>query len=274
MDRHSTREKLQARLDDLTRRWWLYPLLLLLFMIPAYTDRGYDPRGSMDLIAAVLSRPLIASFPVLFPIAKAIPVLLIAGAFGLGNRLRSLFNVYAALLHLALALLQTTAVTEQYGFAVITGNLALILVVALLWIWEVFSGRNDFEPRGRPLWRWWVMPLAAVALLAPLNTSTMSPDFRLATLLANESGLTYCMMTPAFLAVLILLYPRVNLALLRVASFVGMCFAAMNMLTWFVVTPSGWWMGVLHIPLAVTSLYAFVLSQRKIAGRRAEEKRS
>ena len=59
-----------------------------------------------------------------------------------------------------------------------------------------------------------------------------------------------------------LYYPSVNLALLRVSSFVGMLFGAVNMLVWFFVMPVGWWMGVLHIPLLTISLYAFILAQR------------
>jgi len=90
----------------------------------------------------------------------------------------------------------------------------------------------------------------------------MSPDFSPARLLTNESGLTYCMMTPVILAVMTLYHPTVNPAVLRVTSFVGMLFGAVNMLVWFVVMPSAWWMGVLHIPLLMISIYAFVLGFR------------
>jgi len=39
-----------------------------------------------------------------------------------------------------------------------------------------------------------------------------------------------------------------------------MIIGAMNILMWFVVIPSAWWMGVLHIPLLTISIYAFVLA--------------
>jgi len=71
------------------------------------------------------------------------------------------------------------------------------------------------------------------------------------------------MMTPVILAVLTLYHPTVNLAVLRVSSFVGMMVGAVNMFVWFVVIPSAWWMGVLHIPLVVISVYAFVLAHLK-----------
>ena len=80
-------------------------------------------------------------------------------------------------------------------------------------------------------------------------------------MLSNEAGLTCCMMTPVVLAVLTLFHPTVNLAVLRVSSFMGMLLGAVNMIVWFFVQPWGWWMGVMHIPLVVISVYGFVLGQ-------------
>ncbi len=260
MNTGATQRRVQARLDAMTGNWWLYPLLLLLFFIPPYVSGGYGPGNPMDLVMQVLSEPLIYAFPALMPVAKAIPIVLFAGVIVLGNRMRRAFNLYAALLYVALACLQSTAITDQQGLVVLSGNLALILVVGLLWIWELFAQRNDFEPRSRPLWRWWVAPMALLALLGPVDADTISPDFSPVRLLTSESGLTYCMMTPVILALLTLYYPTVNRALLRVTAFVGMVFGLLNLVTWFVLEPWGWWMGVLHIPLLVISVYAFVLA--------------
>jgi hypothetical protein len=257
---------MQARLDRLTRKWWLYPLLLLLFFIPTYASQGYDPRDSMDLIGEVLADPLIYAFPVLMPVAKIVSVILIAGVLAYGNRMRRVFNVYVAALYLALAFLQTAGVTDAYGFVVLSGNLALVLIVALVWVWEVVAERNNFAPRRHRLWKWWVAPLAVLALLAPVDARTMSPDFSPARLLTNEAGLTYCMMTPVVLAVLTLFYPAVNRTVLRVHSFAGIVLGAVNMVVWFVLEPWGWWMGVMHIPLVVISVYAFVLGHLRAEG--------
>lgn len=259
---NSIREKVQDRLDALTRRWWFYPLLLLLFFIRPYASEGYEPRESLDVILQALSHPLIFGYSVLMPIAKAIPVVVIAGVLVLGNRMRRVFSGYVAVLYTALAFYQHAALTDSYGLVVVSGNLALILPVALLWAWETLTESNDFEPRQRPPWRWWVAPLAVLALLAPIDASTMSPDFSPLRLLTNESGLTYCMMTPAIIAVMTLYHPTVNLAVLRASSFVGIIFGVVNTVVWFVVMPSGWWMGVLHIPLLVISIYAFALGLR------------
>jgi hypothetical protein len=253
--------RIQGKLDTVTKKWWLYLLLLLLFFIPTYASKSYDPRQSVDLIGQVLSAPLIYAFPILMPIAKIVTVILIVGVFVYGNKMRRAFNVYVGVLYLALAFLQTAAVTDTYGLVVISGNLALVLIVALMWVWEVIVERNDFEKRKHPLWRWWVAPLVVVSLLAPVDASTMSPDFSPVRMLTNEAGLTFCMMTPVVLAVLTLFHPTVNPAVLRVSSFAGILLGVVNMIVWFAIESWGWWMGVLHIPLVVISVYAFVLGQ-------------
>ena len=260
MGAHPRVLRTQAILDILTRKWWLYPLLLLLLFIPPYTSQGYDPRRTIDLVGEVLSGPLSNALPPLMPVAKILPLALVAGVFLYGNRMRRPFNVYMATLYMALALFQTTAVTPTFGLVVISGNLALVLVVALSWIWEVAAESNDFGPAEHQLWRWWVAPLALVALLEPVDVATMSPDFSPVRLMTNEAGLSYCMMTPLVLATLTLFHPRINLAVLRVNSFVGIAFGTINMIVWFGLETWGWWMGVLHIPLLVLSLYAFLLA--------------
>ena len=156
MSAGSRPQRIQGKLDALTKKWWLYLVLLLLFFLPIQAARDFDPRESIDLIGQVLSNPLIYALPILMPVAKAVPVVLIAGLLIFGNRVRRAFNLYVALLFLALAILQTTAVTDKYGLVVITGNLALILVVGLVWAWEVIVERNDFTPRRHRWWKWWV----------------------------------------------------------------------------------------------------------------------
>jgi hypothetical protein len=263
----------QLALDAIMRKWWLYLLLLFLFFLPPYSSRDYDPRDSVDVISAVLMNPLIFQVPNLMPIAKAVPALLVVGLVVLGDRMKPFVNAYAALLYGALAIFQQSGWTASYGFVVVTGNVVLVSIVALFWGWELFSGANDFRPRRIPSGRWWCAPLALFAFLSPVDAITLEPDFNLLHMLTNEAGLTLCMMTPFMLSMLVLFYPTVNLALLRVTSFVGILFGIVNMIVWFLLSPSGWWMGVLHIPLLVTSVYAFLIGQgmggRLVLGRAA-----
>jgi hypothetical protein len=259
MPNNSKIQEIQVKLDAMTKKWWLYLLLLLLFFIPTYASRSYDPRQSVGLIGEVLSAPLIYAFPILMPLAKVVTVVLIAGVLVYGNRMRRVFNGYVAVLYLAIALFQTAAITDTYGLVIISGNMALVLVVMLLWVWEAVAERNDFSAK-RLWWRWWVAPLGVLSFLSPVDAGTMSPDFNPIRLLTNEGGLTFCMMTPVVLAVLTLFYPAVNLAVLRVTGFAGILMGLVNMIVWFVLETWGWWMGVLHIPLVVLSIYAFTLA--------------
>ncbi len=108
---------------------------------------------------------------------------------------------------MALALLQTAAVTTTHGLVVLTGNLALILVVALTWGWEVVAEKNDFSPESIRC-AGGGLRLSRFLLLAPANAGPMTPDFGPVRLLNNGAGLTFCMMTPVVLAVLTLFHPR------------------------------------------------------------------
>jgi hypothetical protein len=252
----------QAWPEKLARKWWFFAAILLLFFAPSYSAVRVEPTDIAQLIVEVLSRPLIYSIPALFPIFKIIPILLILAIIVFGDRSTRAFSIYVVVVSVLIAVFQTMAVTESYGFAIMTGSLFVYLLVAAFWIWEAIVGQNDFSPRKVPLWRWWVVPLSFLAFWLPID-EILRPDFSPLLILTSEAGVTYCMMTPVFLAVLVLFYPTVNGALLRVTSFVGLITGILNIIQEFFVFPEAWWMGVLHLPLLAISGYAFILSLRK-----------
>jgi hypothetical protein len=252
----------QAWLGKLSQKWWFFVVIFFLFFIPPYSASPIDPTEISSLIIQVLSNSLIYSIPALFPIFKIIPLLLVVAILARGDRATRAFNIYAAVLSVLMAVFQTMAITERYGFAVMTGSLLVYLLVAVYWIWEAIVKRNDFSPRKVPIWRWWVAPLAFLAFWMPINDA-LQPDFSPLLILTSEAGVTYCMMTPVFLAVLTFFYPTVNLATLRVAAFVGLTTAVFNVIQEFFVFPEAIWMGVLHLPLLLISLYAAILAFRK-----------
>jgi len=57
-------------------------------------------------------------------------------------------------------------------------------------------------------------------------------------------------------------YPRINKITLRITSFVGFLFGILNMITWFILNTSFWWMGILHFPLLIISFVGLVLSKK------------
>ena len=190
-------------------------------------------------------------------------MLLIGSLFVYGNRMRRAFNVYVTVLFVALALLQTAAVTTTHGLVVLTGNLALILVVALTWGWEVVAEKNDFSTREYPLRQ--VVGCASRGLLAPGPRERRSDDPRFRPgAPAQQRGRTNLLHDDAGgVGGVDAVSSDGDPSVLRVTSFAGMLFGVVNMIVWFGMQPWGWWMGVMDIPLVVISAYAFVLSQAR-----------
>ena len=93
---------------------------------------------------------------------------------------------------------------------------------------------------------------------------TIKPDFNPIYLFTNQAGLAFCMMTPVYLAILILYYPKVNIPTLRITALSGITIGFWNMVVNFLIKPDIlWWNGVLHLPLVFISIYALILSFRK-----------
>ena len=256
----------QHVLDTITRkRWFLTVLFLLYFIVPSYAVRGFDPRNTAQLLIAVFSNAPLYAYPGMFPIFKIIMILFVIAIIFLGDKMTRSFHIYAGIMILTSAWLQNMADTPDYGFAIITGNVVVFTLVALLWFWEAFVRKSDFSPQKLPLWRYWVVPMAFLSFWEPASLSGHVPtaDFNPLLLLTSDGAVTFCMVVPVYLAILSLFYPRVNRTVLCVTSFAGAVTGLLNMVTWFVFMPEGWWMGILHIPLLSISLYAFVLSLRK-----------
>jgi hypothetical protein len=161
---------------------------------------------------------------------------------------------------------QSISVTEKYEIAVCTLNLAMFLIVAMFWIWETIALKNNFAMTRQPMWKYWVVPIALLAFWYPLSPKTAMPDFNLFYLFINGAGLAFCTMTPVYVGLLTLYYPKVNIATLRVTSLVGLIVGLYNMHHNFIIKPDiRWWNGVLHLPLLAISLYGLILSLKKSA---------
>ena len=253
----------QGFLDRITGKWWFYLLFFFLFMVPPYSQTGVDRYEAPDMVVEVLSNALIYSFPTLVPVLKVIPILLVIGIFVWGDRITRIFDIYVSFTYFLFAFFQHMAFTESYGFAIVLGNLVPILLVSILWIWEAIVKVNDFSSPTRTLWRYWVVPFAFLAFWSPINMETFAPEFAPIYILTSTAGLTYCMMTPVYVGLLSLYWPKVNMATLRVTSLVGLIIGLYNMPYQFIVSPSKfYWGGILHIPLLVISLYGLIISLR------------
>jgi len=257
-------ENIQRKLELITRKWWFFLFFILIQFIPPYASKGFEISEIGVVTGEVLSHSLIYNFPTFYSIFKILPLVLVICIILLRNRVTRIFNLYVAITYLLFAFLQSIAFTEKYGLAIITINMVMFLLVALFWFWEALVQKNDFTSPTKSSMKYWIIPLAFVAFWYPINPETMGPNFNILYLLTNEAGLTFCMMTPVYISLLILYYPRINLATLRVTSLVGTIIGLYNILTNFIMFPSLlWWNGILHLPLISISVYGLIISFRK-----------
>lgn len=244
-------------------KWWFYLVIPALFFIPSYTARPIEPDQSAALVIVVLSNALIYSRPFLFPVFKVLLILVLIVLFTYKNKARWLFSSYVAFNLLVVSLFQNMAHTQEYGFALLTGNLIVTLFVTVAWIWEIIIGKNNFKAIKLNAGKWILIFLALTTFWYPINMDSLKPDFKVLYLFTSESGLTFCMLIPIYLTILIIIYPNVNYVTLKVTSLAGFITGILNIIQFFILN-SFVWMGILHLPLLITSFYGLILSGRLI----------
>lgn len=107
------------------------------------------------------------------------------------------------------------------------------------------------------------MLLMILAFLMPyiIENNKIMPS--ISTIFTNEAGVTYCMITPVIIGMLILFSKNIDKATINIISFVGLSFGIFNMMTWFGFNIKDWWMGILHLPLLIISIYGLRISKIK-----------
>jgi hypothetical protein len=244
------------------RRRWFYPLVYALLFLtssftPHYASTGYsyfEEGGSV--IVAVMSVGLARSLH-LAPFFHVATVVLVIAVVRYGNRLRRLFSLYFGVNLIFIAFAQCMGSTEEFGFSILTGSVLTLVLLGSLWIWETIRPGNDLSFRDLPLVRYWPVPLAVFAFWCPIDFATLQPDFSPALLLTSAYGIGGCVTIPVIVCLMTLLYPRVNEPLYRLTAFVGIIYGFWNMFS--LLKPSTRWLGIIHIPLLVISIYALIL---------------
>ena len=253
----------QGKLERITRRWWFFGLFVLMqFTIPPYASKGYKIEEWGNVIQDALSNAIVYKHPEIYPVFQVIAILALIGILVLRNKFARIFGIYVCISYMLFAIGQNIAITERYGVTICTLNLVMFPLVAVFWAWEAVVLKNDYTFRKLPIWRYWVVPLAVLAFWAP--SSRGRPDFNPVLLVTNVSGLAFCLMTPVYLALLSLYWPRVNMPAMRVTSLVGLIIGLYNMYANFGINPGRtWWNGILHIPLLSISIYGLILSLKR-----------
>ncbi len=249
--------------QSVRQRKWLYPVLyaalFIISMLPLYTEMPYAPQETQNVIIKLL---MVATTPykAYAPIFHVLTLLMVALIAWRPAKMGRVLAGYIGFNYLVIAVAQTMGTTAQYGFVLHTG--AMVMCGALGLVWLIVAFRNELQTsfRSVPWQHLLLLPLALLPFWAPYVTSGngVRPDFNpLLLLVSPDYGLTFCFTTPVFLLLLILSYPRVNLLAYRITAFSGLIYGVLNLSHWF--KPELRWMGFLHLPLLILSLYALVL---------------
>src|SRR5690606_1340493 len=167
---------------------------------------------------------------------------------------------YYTVILVIVGLFQNTSFTSAYGFVWLIGNTIVQLIAAAYCLYDLVKRKTVIRQSSLKRSRLWIVPLMVITFLMPYGVSNggdVYPAFPISVLF-NEAGVTYCMITPVLLGMLILFSDGVYPPTLSVISYVGLVFGALNIMTWFGIQPGSWWMGVLHLPLLAVSIFGLV----------------
>jgi hypothetical protein len=244
-------------------RKWLYPVVyLLLFvisMVPLYTEKPYSPQNTQDVIISLM---MVAGsrYTIYAPIFHIVTLLIVALVFYRPGKMGRLVAGYMGMNYLVIAITETMGQTQTYGFVVHTGGMIAYLILGITWL--IVAAKNDITPSFKRMTipEYGLFLLALLAFWAPyivVNT-TIQPRFDPLLLLTSpDYGMTFCLTTPVFLFGLILFYPSVNSFAFRITAFNGLLYGLFNLTHWF--SADRRWMGFLHLPLLIISVYALIL---------------
>ncbi len=251
---------------QLFRTMLSYPGLLylaLLFCIPPYQSGGYALWEAGSVNGFILLHTIKGLAQPVYPVFKVIPVVLVLALLAFKNKAARPFSLYAALSYILFGLLQGISITTERGIGICVSHVLLSFTIAVCWIGEARAPQNDFSLHTPLFWKLGAILLALLAFWGPANAAGL-PDFHPAYLLNSGSGLVFCMMTPVYLAVLVVCFPKVNRNLLAVTSLVGFAYGLGNLAMAFVLHLTTWWVGLLHLPLLGLSVLGLGLLATKI----------
>jgi len=232
-------------------------VLLICVFLPTLATVPFPQQDSSLVIKEVLMKTSVA-YLWLSPMVHVVTVVLLVALYLYGSRAGRVIDVFFAILFLFIAFSNHIAVTDTYGLAVVTGNLVPILIVGLFWVWEVYRPQNSYVFERLPAWRYWVLPFAFLAFWSPVDAQ-LNPNFNPLLLLNSSFGVMYCPTTPVVIALLTLVYPRVNAYVLRTTSFVGLMIGLFNVMSYFTMPGYTLWNLILHTPLIFISGYGLLI---------------
>lgn len=111
--------------------------------LPPITSVPFQQQETPSVIKEVIIQTSLA-YQWLSPVTHISTVILLILLYRYGSKVGRVTDAYFSLLFLFFAFGQNIAVTENYGLSVITGNLVMVLVTGLFWVWEVYKPLNEY----------------------------------------------------------------------------------------------------------------------------------
>lgn len=244
---------------------WFKIILTLLVFVPSYTQMPYEQIDTPSVIASVMAHPLIVSISWLLPVFKLLLLCVIITPFVFREKSEKAVIGYYAVILVIVGVFQNMAQTETYGFVWLLGNTLIEFTVLGFCIYDLIKGKTKIQKQSFNRRRCWIIPLMLLAYLMPYAVSAAGaviPAFTL-NVLSNEAGVTYCMITPVIIGILLLFSEEVHKPTLSIVSYVGLVFGLLNAATWFGARTESWWMGILHLPLVVIALYGLIIAHKE-----------
>ena len=250
-------------MDRLSKQWWLYLVFTIIVFTPPLTSTGFASITEIEPLAMYVSEILIHNREILtpyMPIFHIGVIIFLSLLVILGNRFGRVFSVIVGIQILFLMFLQASAVTPKFGWVIYTNGFILISLMAFIWFWEGIIRKTDFTFRKLTLKDSWIVLFALFAFWNPGELGNYSLEL----FLISTSPIALCMMMTIYLSLLCILYPRINIPMFRITSFIVilMSLVAISLGFFFEIKSEGIYWIFLHLPLLIISVYGFQLGIR------------
>lgn len=234
-------------------------LVLAQFVLMPFASWNFDPTNIGTIIIVTLSNAPQVNLGRLNILFQSLSLLILILLLVMRDRFRTLFNIYVAVSYLLFAIIQNVAFIDEYGFSFVTVNVVMFLLVAYVWIREALHSENHFD-FSNLRWKYsWMIVLALFAYICPF-TMQGQLDFNPLHFFSRNTTTAFCLTTPLFLTILTLNLPKINIVTYRITAIMGFIIGIYNMAPFS--NPNTVWMGVLHLPLLIISLYCAIMSYR------------
>ena len=196
----------------LLSRKFIVCIIVLQFILLPIATKGFRWENIGDLIIYTLSHALIQG---MYPYAWTFQIVSLVMLMLLVLRRVTMsrwFMFYVGGCYVLYAIVQNVAVTDKYGFSIVTVNVVMMLLVALLWMREAWRGSSMLTFGNLNRRTAWLIPVALFCLWWPMDMMRgAEPDFSPIHLFAGGSAMAFCPMTPVFLVLLLLSKENIDL---------------------------------------------------------------